>query len=210
MLESTSEEHKDLETYLQVKAREKIHKDLHLQDTMTLEKVKTYNPFNDSDKNTREAMEWLYYDSLSLARSMVDLGCGVGLPTMAIALHLNIPVLAIDGSKLLVGFAEAMRTKCGIGNVTFLNALIDDNLSEGFDVAFSMHTLEHLTCPERSLLQMKRIADTTCGIVPKEHANNSTEHLWHWTDVELRTLLVKVFKEVEVKEFGNLLAFVAR
>jgi len=70
--------------------------------------------------------------------------------------------------------------------------------------------LEHLECPFRTLLEVKRIlkqGGKVLIVVPNARVSQADwrdpSHLYSWTEASLRNLLSKIFRKVEVKVIMN-------
>jgi len=82
----------------------------------------------------------------STSRSVVDLGCGIGLITLALAQLLpDTRFLGIDLSARRVQTAALAAGRLGVGNVTFLQSdLRSLDVGPGFDGALILDVLHHL------------------------------------------------------------------
>jgi 2-polyprenyl-3-methyl-5-hydroxy-6-metoxy-1,4-benzoquinol methylase len=177
-------------------------------------KICEYDAFEDGDINTREAMQWLKAECFDNTKTIIDIGCGNGLFSLVLAIKYNYHVIGIDGAQPMINLCKELARQNRVNNIEFIE-LIAENLNSYnnenlLGVAFTMHSLEHFTVPEAVLKGMKTNAKISCGILPNKHANDSNDHIWHWDKYSLYNLLIKVFDSVQVRTYGNVLAFIAK
>lgn len=92
---------------------------------------------------------------LSGARTVLDLGCGNGAVTSALA-RMGFEMTGMDNSE--TGLAIAREKYPGISFVhANIDTLLNDNLNQKFDAVIAIEVIEHLLLP-RSLFQRAREA----------------------------------------------------
>lgn len=92
------------------------------------------------------------------ARRMLEIGCGAGLLSMALASETQ-ETVGIDVSASAIAFADALKQELGCQNAAFeigdAEALRFEN--QAFDLLLCSEVLEHLLRPEQALAEFRRV-----------------------------------------------------
>lgn len=150
-------------------------------------------------------------------RSILDVGCGVGLVAIAFAMQAGKIACGVDASYLNVGMCYYIKGTQENGRALTVEFKQADAhalpFKDGeFDVCYSGHFLEHVREPVTVLREMRRVAArAVCGIVPLDHASDSPDHLSHFDYAGLLNCLIEAdLRKPVVSTWPERLAFGGR
>lgn len=79
------------------------------------------------------------------ACSIVDIGCGAGIPSLALAMVLGkARILGIDSTQKKIRFCEEERSRLGLGNLEYLCTRLDRPFRTSKDVVIRMKQATHI------------------------------------------------------------------
>lgn len=122
-----------------------------------------------------KALDWV---EPSMAKKILEIGCGVGITTKLIALRFNkAKIIALDYDKAQIDIA---KKKQNVKNIRFIRGdakslKFKDN---SFDVVFASLTFHHIPRYEESIREAYRVLKRGGKIIVVEHATKSV-NLFH-------------------------------
>lgn len=124
---------------------------------------------------------------LEKARTVLDVGCGVGWLTRQYAKLTQGQVIGINFSKESISEARDKAAKEGLSNLKFKKMDAEDLQFENdtFDCIICSEVLEHLLDPQKALNEMRRV------VKPSGRIAITTPNPWNWNAV-FRKLTGKV------------------